>query len=273
MVRTVLILLSFSLAGAGQTATPTASPETKKAPAKAAAASTTSAKTPQAILHTTVGDMKCELFPEKAPKAVDNFIGLATGKRDWTNPGTAQKVHGKPLYDGVIFHRVIPGFMVQSGDPAGTGMGSPGYKFEDELNADLLFDRPGRLAMANSGPNTNGSQFFITEVAYSSLNPCLDEGGCLRGSRMVPKNSGYTLFGQCDAASVELVKKIAAGPCQGGATCNGYNSKPQNPVKINHIEILNAPGTSKPAAAKPSAVKPAPGKATAPPKPSPTPQK
>jgi len=217
MVRTVLILLSFSLAAAGQTGTPTGSPQTKKAPAKATGATTTTAKTPQAILHTTVGDMKCELFPDKAPKTVDNFIGLATGKRDWTNPSTGQKVHGKPLYDGVPFHRVIPGFMVQSGDPMGTGMGNPGYKFQDELNADLLFDRPGRLAMANSGPNTNGSQFFITEVAYPSLNPCLDEGGCQRGNRMVPKNSGYTLFGQCDAASVELVKKIAAGPCQGGA--------------------------------------------------------
>src|SRR5262249_56175318 len=223
MVRSVLILLSFNLAAIGQTATPSPSSQTKKAPAKAPAA-TTAPKPPQAILHTTVGDMKCELFPDKAPKAVDNFIGLATGKKDWTNPLSGQKVHGKALYDGVIFHRVIPNFMIQSGDPIGTGYGNPGFKFADELNADLLFDRPGRLAMANSGPNTNGSQFFITEVAYPSLNPCLDEGGCQRGNRMVPKNSGYTLFGQCDAATADPVKTIAPAPCQAAPTSTTNHS-------------------------------------------------
>src|SRR5262249_5657871 len=149
-------------------------------------------------------------------------------------------------------------------------MGSPGYKFADELNADLLFDKPGRLAMANSGPNTNGSQFFITEVPYPALNPCLDEGGCMRGQRVMPKNSGYTLFGQCDDAAVALVKKIAQGPCR-GQVCDGSNSRPDNPVKITHIEILNAPSATKPAG-KPSAGKPA-GKAAASPKPSPAPQK
>jgi peptidyl-prolyl cis-trans isomerase A (cyclophilin A) len=277
LVRTVLMLLSFSLAAAAQTANPTASPQTKKAP-KAAATTATSAKPPEAILHTTVGDMKCELFSAQAPQAVANFIGLATGKKDWTNPTTGQNVHGKPLYDGVIFHRVIPNFMIQSGDPMGTGFGNPGYKFADELNADLLFDRPGRLAMANSGPNTNGSQFFITEVPYPSLNPCLDEGGCVRGNRTVPKNSGYTLFGQCDAAAVELVKKIARGTCQGGVPCDFQNSRLQDPVKITHIEILNAPGAAtKPAVAKPSAAKPAAKSSTpkpaASPKASPTPQK
>jgi cyclophilin family peptidyl-prolyl cis-trans isomerase len=270
LVRSVLILLSFTLAAMAQKPSPTPSSPTKKTPAKAGGASATSAKPPQAILHTTVGDITCELFPDKAPKTVDNFIGLATGKRDWTNPITGQKVHGKPLYDGVIFHRVIPNFMIQGGDPIGTGTGNPGYKFADELNADLLFDRPGRLAMANSGPNTNGSQFFITEVPYPSLNPCLDEGGCQKPYGHVLKDSGYTLFGQCDAASVELVKKIAAGPCQGGAVCTGQNSRPQDPVKITHIEILNAPGA--PAKPKPSAAKPA-GKSTASPKPSPAPQK
>lgn len=267
LVRSVLILLSFTLATMGQSPSPTPSSQTKKAPAKAPAAAPTPAKPPQAILHTTVGDMKCELFPDKAPKAVDNFIGLSTGKKDWINPLNGQKVHGKPLYDGVIFHRVIPNFMIQSGDPIGTGYGNPGYKFADELNADLLFDRPGRLAMANSGPNTNGSQFFITEVPYPSLNPCLDDGGCMRGTRIMPKNSGYTLFGQCDAAAVDLVKKIAHGTCQGGVPCDFQNSKLQDPVKITHIEIQNAPGATKPVA-KPSAGKPA-----ASPKPSPAPQK
>src|SRR5262249_25931427 len=265
------------LAASGQTSTKTASPQpSKQAPPKAAGTATP-AKAPQAILHTTAGDMKCELFPDKAPKAVANFIGLATGKKDWINPLTGQTVHGKALYDGVIFHRVIPNFMIQSGDPIGTGYGNPGFKFADELNADLLFDRPGRLAMANSGPNTNGSQFFITEVAYPSLNPCLDEGGCVRGNRAVPKNSGYTLFGQCDAAAVELVKKIASGMCQGGVPCNFQNSKLQDPVKIKHIEILNAPGAARPAVTKPSAAKPASKPAAAKPatqpQPSPTPQK
>lgn len=157
-------------------------------------------------------------------------------------------VHGKPLYDGVIFHRTIPGFMIQGGDPTGTGSGDPGYKFEDELHADLLFDKPGRLAMANSGPNTNGSQFFVTETVLPFLNPCLDPNGC--GGR--PPNSGYTIFGQCDDASVELVKKIARMPCQGGQQCSNENSRPENPVKITHVDILNAPGsaaaTKKPAA-------------------------
>jgi cyclophilin family peptidyl-prolyl cis-trans isomerase len=273
LFRTALILFTLNLAAAAQTASPTASPQMKKAPAKPAGSPTT-AKAPLAILHTTAGDMKCELFPDKAPNTVDNFIGLATGKKDWTNPLTGQKVHGKPLYDGVIFHRVIPNFMIQGGDPIGTGTGNPGYKFADELNADLLFDRPGRLAMANSGPNTNGSQFFITEVPTPFLNPCLDEGGCMRGTRVMAKNSGYTLFGQCDDATVALAKKIAQGPCQ-GQVCDGSNSRPDNPVKITHVEILNAPA-AKPAPAKPSAAKPAAKpsavKPAASPKPSPTPQ-
>jgi peptidyl-prolyl cis-trans isomerase A (cyclophilin A) len=197
------------------------------------------AKAPEAVIHTTAGDLKCELFPKEAPKAVANFIGLATGKKEWTDPRTGKVEHGKPLYDGVIFHRTIPGFMIQGGDPTGTGSGDPGYKFKDELHPDLLFDKPGRLAMANSGPNTNGSQFFVTEVPLPGLNPCLDPNGCMEGRR--PPNSGYTIFGQCDDASVELVKKIARMPCQGGQQCSNYNSRPENPVKITHVDILNAP--------------------------------
>ena len=131
LVRSVLILMSFTLAAMGQAPTPTPSSKAKKAPVKAPAAAPAAAKAPQAILHTTVGDMKCELFPDKAPKTVDNFVGLATGKKDWINPLNGQRVHNKPLYDGVIFHRVIPNFMIQSGDPVGTGFGNPGYKFAD----------------------------------------------------------------------------------------------------------------------------------------------
>ena len=133
---------------------------------------------PTAIIDTTVGKMKCELFPDKAPIGVANFIGLANGTRDWKNPITGAKKHGVPLYDGTIFHRVIPDFMIQGGDPKGTGEGDPGYAFKNEPSPLLKFDRPGRLAYANAGPGTNGSQFFITEAAYPSLN------------------GGYTIFGQ-----------------------------------------------------------------------------
>ena len=214
--RTALILCSCSLLATGQTA-PTPAP----APKQAAPAAT------GAILHTTAGDMRCELFPDKTPKTVANFVGLAQGSKDWKDPATGKVVHGRPLYDGVIFHRVIPQFMIQTGDPSGTGSGDVGFEFENEPRADLLYDRPGRMGMANRGPNTNSSQFFITEVPVP------------------PLNGGYTIFGQCDAAAVELVKKIATGPCLGGMPCNDGNSRPQTPVKITHIEILGARGAAR----------------------------
>ncbi|MGB9085144.1 MAG: peptidylprolyl isomerase [Terriglobales bacterium] len=170
---------------------------------------------PTAIIHTTAGDLHCTLFPKVAPIGVENFIGLANGTKDWTSPVSHDKKHGVPLYDGTIFHRVIPQFMIQGGDPAGKGFGDPGYKFKNETSSDVKFDRPGRLAYANSGPDTNGSQFFVTEGPYASLN------------------GGYTIFGQCDDAAVELVKKIARMP-------RGPNDFPSNPVKITHIEIQGA---------------------------------
>ena len=144
-----------------------------------------------------------------------NFVGLADGTKDWTSPVTHQKKHGVPLYDGTIFHRVIPNFMIQGGDPAGNGTGDPGYAFKNETSPDLKFDRPGRLAYANAGPDTNGSQFFITEVPYPSLN------------------GGYTIFGQCDDATVALVKQIARMGRDSG-------DRPYKPVKIEHITIHNA---------------------------------
>jgi peptidyl-prolyl cis-trans isomerase A (cyclophilin A) len=201
----VLALLSFPLA-----AQTTAGSRAQK-PA-------TPAGHPTAVLDTTAGKMTCTLFPDKAPIGVANFMGLAKGTKDWTSPVTGRKMHGVPLYNGTIFHRVIPEFMIQGGDPLGTGMGGPsgpGYPFKNETSPDLTFDRPGRLAYANAGPDTNASQFFITEVPYPSLD------------------GNYTIFGQCDADSVELVKKIARLP-------RDRNDRPSEPVKINKITILGA---------------------------------
>ncbi|MGA7358931.1 MAG: peptidylprolyl isomerase [Candidatus Sulfotelmatobacter sp.] len=175
------------------------------------------------MIETSVGNMTCTLFPDKAPIGVENFIGLATGTKDWKTVRGVTK-HGVPLYDGTIFHRVIPGFMIQGGDPAGDGTGDPGYKFKNEVSSDLLFDKPGRLAYANAGPNTNGSQFFITEVATPHLN------------------GSYTIFGQCDAATVALVKEIAH------MATDPSNDRPFRPVKISHIKIVR--GEAAPAAAK-----------------------
>ncbi len=219
----LLLLLSVCLlpvlraTGAGRAAThETAEAEVRRMSATQATPKP-GTKNPVAIIHTTAGDFRCELFPDKAPKAVANFIGLATGDKDWTNPATGKVEHHRPLYNGVIFHRVIPEFMIQGGDPIGTGTGGPGYRFEDELHSDLLFDRPGRLAMANSGPNTNGSQFFITENEQPGLNP--------------RHGAGYTIFGQCDEKAVALVKKIARMP-------RDARDRPLAPVKIVHIDIV-----------------------------------
>jgi peptidyl-prolyl cis-trans isomerase A (cyclophilin A) len=197
----------------------------------AAAASTGSG--PTAVIHTTAGDMRCELFPKEAPIGVANFIGLSEGTKDWTSPVSHAKKHGVPLYNGTIFHRVIPQFMIQGGDPAGNGQGDPGYKFKNETTPELKFDRPGRLAYANAGPGTNGSQFFITEVPYPSLN------------------GGYTIFGQCDPAAVELVKSIARMATDG--------ETPLRPVKISRIEIQKSGSSAKPAAPRLATPKMTPG--------------
>jgi len=212
---TFVLIASSSLLGMAQA--PAAKP-----PVRTPAAATISP--PTAVIHTTAGDMSCQLFDKEAPIGVANFIGLANGTKDWTSPVSHAKKHGVPLYDGTIFHRVIPQFMIQGGDPAGSGMGDPGYKFKNETSPSLTFDRPGRLAYANAGPDTNGSQFFITEVPYPSLN------------------GGYTIFGQCDPAAVELVKTIARMATDG--------ERPLRPVKITHIEIQRGAGAT--AAPKPA---------------------
>src|SRR5436305_4211760 len=212
----VVLILMTRFPGWAQTA-PT------KPSGAAKPATTSAAAKPVAIIDTTVGKMTCTLFPDKAPVGVANFIGLASGTKDWRNPVSGATKHGVPLYDGTIFHRVIPDFMIQGGDPAGTGSGAdPVPKFKNEVSSDLLFDRPGRLAYANAGPNTNSSQFFITEVATPHLN------------------GGYTLFGQCDDASVALVKQIAR------MASDPSTNKPFRPVKINHISVVKSGAAAKP---------------------------
>lgn len=168
---------------------------------------------PTAVFDTTMGRMTCGLYSKEAPQTVANFIGLATGSKEWTDPGTHKKMHGKSLYEGTTFHRVIPGFMIQGGDPIGTGSGDPGYYFNDEVTPDLNFDVAGRLAMANAGPNTNGSQFFITV----SPQPSLDQH--------------YSLFGQCDPASVLVAESITQVPRNG-------RDKPLEPVYLNKVTIV-----------------------------------
>jgi peptidyl-prolyl cis-trans isomerase A (cyclophilin A) len=221
---TMLALIVLAASAMAQSAS-----GTQAAPAKPAA---TAKPRPTAIIDTTVGKLNCTLFPDKAPIGVANFIGLATGTKDWKSPTGATK-HGVPLYDGTIFHRVIPEFMIQGGDPAGTGAGEDPVKaFKNEVSPDLLFDKPGRLAYANAGANTNTSQFFITEVALTGA-----QGDMLNGK--------YTIFGQCDDDAVALVKQIARMARDPG------NDRPFRPVKINHITIVKAGGTAKPASTAP----------------------
>ena len=168
--------------------------------------------TNSATLHTNHGDIVIELFPNHAPKTVENFVGLATGAKEWTDPRTGKKSNEK-LYDGTVFHRVISGFMIQGGDPLGQGFGDPGYKFADEFHGELQFDRPYILAMANSGQNTNGSQFFITVAPTTWLN------------------RKHTIFGEVkDAASQKVVDAIATTP-------TGPQDRPIKAVVINSVTI------------------------------------
>lgn len=141
-----------------------------------------------AVFKTSEGDIRCTLRPTEAPETVLNFVQLARGQKEWTHPRTAVR-STTPLYDGTKFHRVIPGFMIQGGDPQGNGMGGPGYQFADEVGNFTVFDHPGILAMANSGPDTNGSQFFITEGTPTHLN------------------GKHTIFGDCE--NLDIVTKIA----------------------------------------------------------------
>jgi peptidyl-prolyl cis-trans isomerase A (cyclophilin A) len=229
-------ILTLMLA-AGSAALAQSGTSAQKAAAAKPAVLASSAK-PTALIDTTAGKMTCTLFPGKAPLGVANFIGLATGTKDWKSPSGAPK-HGVPLYDGTIFHRVIPEFMIQGGDPAGTGSGAdPVKQFKNEVSPDLLFDQPGRLAYANAGPDTNSSQFFITEVA-------------LTGQQGTVLNGHYTIFGQCDEAAVTLVKQIAR------MARDPNNDRPFRPVKINHITIIRGGAGAAAKSATPAAKKPA----------------
>ncbi|KFF30853.1 peptidylprolyl isomerase [Bifidobacterium bombi] len=173
------------------------------------------------IMHTSEGDITLNLFDDKAPQTVKNFIGLATGEQEWTNPATGEKSNDR-FYDGLTFHRIIKDFMIQGGCPLGTGTGGPGYEFDDEIDPDLKFDKPYKLAMANAGVHpgrdgkmhgTNGSQFFITTVATPWLN------------------GHHTIFGEvADDDSKKVVDKLEALPTD-------RSDRPTEPAIIVSVEV------------------------------------
>ena len=172
--------------------------------------------TMEATLHTNYGDIVVELYPNHAPITVKNFTELATGAREWTDPRTGEQT-SEPLYDGVIFHRIIPGFMIQGGDPLGTGTGGPGYNFDDEIHPELSFTEPYMLAMANAGKRmgrgTNGSQFFITVAPTTWLQ------------------GKHTIFGKVnDEESKKIVDEIAA-------VATNPQDRPIKDVVINNISV------------------------------------
>ena len=171
--------------------------------------------TQTATLHTSQGTIVIRLFPDHAPKTVRNFVDLAQGAREWTDPRTGSTTTGR-LYDGTIFHRVIPNFMIQGGDPLGTGTGGPCYQFADEFHPDLAFDRPYLLAMANAGPGTNGSQFFITTVPTPHLN------------------RRHTIFGEVIEGQ-DVVDQISH-------TATDSRDRPMKDVVLESVEIEGADG-------------------------------
>ncbi len=204
-----LLILALTGLCAGL-ALPSGEPEGAKAPSQAKPA-----REPGLYMtfHTSMGAITCKLYEKEAPLTVHKIVGLAIGKVSYTDPRTGRHVVGKKFYDGLAFHRVIPRFMIQGGDPLGTGMGGPkgpGFPFKDEFVPTLTFDVPGRLAMANAGPNTNGSQFFITDVPTPWLN------------------GHHTIFGQC--GNLDVVHAIANVP-------RDANDKPLKPVVIEHVTV------------------------------------
>lgn len=196
-IKTLLVMVSFLL---NTLAFAESAPPKEKAEKK---------KESIAVIKTTAGVITLKLFDAKAPETVANFVGLATGKKEWTDP-SGKKVK-KPLYNGTIFHRIIPGFMIQGGDPEGQGTGGPGYTFKDEFDSSLVFNKPYLLAMANRGPATNGSQFFITVKETPWLN------------------GRHTIFGEVTSGQ-KVVDKIVNAP-------QGPGNRPNDPVSIKSITI------------------------------------
>src|SRR3982750_1938865 len=222
------IVLSLGTPGLTQTNRQTKAPATRSAPKQ---------KVPElpevllpselglyAVVYTSMGNIVCRLFEKEDPKTVANFRGLATGTKAWTDPKTGRIKH-TPLYTGTTFHRVIPDFMIQGGDPAGDGTGSPGYKFDNEIDPNHKFDRPGVLAMANSGPNTNGCQFFITVAPAEHLN------------------GNYSVFGEV-VTGQEVADAISKVP-------RNSAEKPDEPVKIAAIAIRTVKAPVDSSGAKP----------------------
>lgn len=185
--------------------------KTKKKAAPTAAAKPAKGKDMIATFETSKGTFKIKLFADRVPKTVDNFVGLAKGTKEWKDPKTGAAMKGKPFYDGLTFHRVIPGFMIQGGCPKGDGTGGPGYQFDDEFDKGLKHDKEGILSMANAGPNTNGSQFFITLGPTPHLN------------------NRHSVFGEV-IDGMDVVKSIA------GVSRNS-NDKPDTPVTIKKLTI------------------------------------
>jgi peptidyl-prolyl cis-trans isomerase A (cyclophilin A) len=230
------LVLSTSLAwaqagDAGAAASEKAPAKKAAAPAAAAASGTkwtakvAEGKDLYATLKTSEGDVVVKLFTKDAPKTVENFVGLATGEKEWTHPATGKKSKD-PLYSNLIFHRVIPNFMVQGGDPLGTGTGDPGYRFADEFAGSHKFDKVGMLAMANSGPNTNGSQFFITTAATPWLN------------------NKHTIFGEV-ISGYEVVAKMGSAP-------RNAMDRPNKDIVLQKIEVSDKATKASKATATPT---------------------
>jgi peptidyl-prolyl cis-trans isomerase A (cyclophilin A) len=172
-----------------------------------------------ALFETSMGNFTCELYQRQAPETVANFIGLAEGTKDYKDPRGGQATKGKPYYNGVIFHRVIENFMIQGGDPTGTGTGGPGYNIRDEIARDLTFDREGRLAMANTGrPNSGGAQFFVTVAPVTQLN------------------GGYTIFGQV-VDGMDVVKKISQVEKKAQPGSPSEKSRPVTDIVLKKVTI------------------------------------
>lgn len=204
LVAFVLMAFSFNAQSAEKKSTKNSSKKSQKEQAQKG--------TPMfAIFETNKGNIKIKLFADKAPKTVENFVGLAEGTKEFTDPKTGKKTK-RPFYDGLIFHRVIPNFMIQGGCPLGTGTGDPGYRFTDEFDSTLKHDKPGKLSMANAGPNTNGSQFFITVAA----TPWLDGKHAIFGEVV----EGYE--------NVEAISKARTGAMD----------KPVEPIVLKHVQIV-----------------------------------